>query len=41
MEQRFGFTADFLRERNTVCIPDGRKFVVNSKIKTALVILVR
>jgi hypothetical protein len=22
MAQRFGFTVDFLKERNTVCIPD-------------------
>jgi hypothetical protein len=41
MAQRFGFTVDSLRERNTDCIPDGKKFVVSSKIKTGLVILVR
>jgi hypothetical protein len=39
--QRFGFTVDFLMERNTGCIPDRRKSAVDSKIKRGLVIVVR
>jgi len=39
--QRFGFTADFLKKRNTDCISDRRKSAVDSKIKRGLVIVVR
>ncbi len=39
--QRFVFTMDFLIERNTGCISESRKFIVESKIKRGFVILVR
>ena len=39
--QRFVFTSGFLTERNTGCISEGNKFLVGTKIKRGLVILVR
>jgi hypothetical protein len=36
--QRFGFTRDFSKERNTGCIFDCGEFLVDSKIKRRLVI---
>jgi hypothetical protein len=39
--QRFGFTRDFPKERKTGCISDRGKFLVDSKIKRGLVVLVR
>ncbi len=38
---RFGFTMDFLIERNTDCISESKKSIVESKIKRGFVILVR
>jgi len=39
--QIFVFTRDFVTERNTDCLSEGRKFLVGTKIKQGLVILVR
>ena len=39
--QRFVFTRNFLTERNTDCISERKKFLVGTKIKRGLVILVR
>ncbi len=39
--QRFVFTRDFLTERNTDCLSEGRKILVKTKIKRGLVTLVR
>ena len=39
--QRFVFTMDFLIERNTDCISESRKLIVESKVKRGFVILVR
>ena len=39
--QRFVFTGSFLTERNTDCLSEGIKFLVGTKIKRGIVILVR
>ena len=39
--QRFVFTRSFLTEWNTDCLSEGRKFLVGTKIKRGIVILVR
>jgi hypothetical protein len=39
--QRLVFTRGFLNEQNTGCLSEGIKFLVGTKIKRGIVILVR